>query len=202
MFLKYKQLKNNRLDIRPYICFQLIEKVVTYNEGVMFEEYTIFEGREDYVYFDDNYNIKCVTNIDDASVLRQDNEPNVALIKLVNEIREGSLKGKYEGILVIDFNALHNRAGHLLHYPNYRYKDLYIPLTIKEYKDNAYRKAVELKREAKHTLLFGEFYNMARCYGWELTDDDNDYIYRLSNDMLEHLIQYNRGRYKFKRLHR
>lgn len=38
VFNIYKSLKNNRLDIRPYICFQLIEKVVTYNEGVMFEE--------------------------------------------------------------------------------------------------------------------------------------------------------------------
>lgn len=203
MFLKYKQLKYNRLDIRPYICFQLIERVVTYNEGVMFEEYTRFEGREDYVYFDDdNHNIKCVTNIDDASVLCQDNEPNVMLIKLVDEIREGSLKGKYEGILVIDFNALHNRSGHLLHYPNYRYKDLYIPLKIKEYQDKAYYKAVELKREAKNTILSDEFYSMAKCYGWELTDDDNEYVYRLSNGMLEHLIRINRGRYTFKRLHR
>lgn len=42
MFLRYKQLKDNRLDIRPYICFQLIERVVTYNECVMFEEYTRF----------------------------------------------------------------------------------------------------------------------------------------------------------------
>lgn len=202
MFLKYKQLKDNRLDIRPYICFQLIEKVVTYNEGVMFEEYTRFEGREDYVYFDDNLNINCVTNIDDASVLYQADEPNVMLVKLVNEIREGSLKDKYEGILVIDFNALHNRAGHLLHYPNYRYKDLYIPLKIREYQDNAYYRAVELQRAAKNELLIGEFYDMVRCYGWELTDDDHEYVYRLSNGMLEHLIQLNRGRYKFKRIHK
>lgn len=198
----YKTLKYNRLDIKPYICFQLIEKVVTYNEGVMFEEYTRFEGREDYVYFDDNYNIKCVTNIDDASVFCQADEPNVILIKLVNEIREGSLKGKYEGVLVIGFNALHERSGHLLHYPNYRYKDLYIPLTIKEYQDKAYYRAVELQRSAKNALLSDEFYNMVRCYGWELTDDDNEYVYRLSNGMLEHLIQINRGRNTFKRLHR
>lgn len=198
----YKTLKNNRLDIRPYICFQLIEKVVTYNEGIMFEEYTRFKGREDYVYFDDNNNIKCVTNIDDASVLCQDDEPNIMLIKLVNEIREGSLKGKYEGVLVITFDALHEKTGHLLHYPNYRYKDLYIPLTIKEYQDKAYHKALELKGEAKNELLSGEFYNMVRCYGWELTDDDIDYINNLSNGMLEHLIQCNRGRNTFKRLHR
>lgn len=203
MFLQYKHLKNNRLDIRPYICFQLIERVVTYNEGEMFKEYTRFEGREDYVYFDDdNHNIKCVTNIDDASVLCQANEPNVMLVKLVNEIREGSLKDKYEGILVIDFNALHERSGHLLHYPNYRYKDLYIPLTIKEYQDKAYYKAVELKRLVKNAILTEEFYSMAKCYGWELTNDDNEYVYRLSNGMLEHLIQYNRGRNTFKRLHR
>lgn len=202
VFNVYRSLKNNRLDIRPYICFQLIERVVTYHEGVMFEEYTRFEGREDYVYFDDNYNIKCVTNIDDASVLCQADEPNVMLVKLVNEIREGSLKDKYEGILVIDFNALHNRAGHLLHYPNYRYKDLYIPLKIREYQDKAYYRAVELQRATKNALLFDEFYNMVRCYGWELTDDDHEYVYRLSNGMLEHLIQINRGRYKFKRIHK
>jgi hypothetical protein len=73
---------------------------------------------------------------------------------------------------------------------------------IREYQDKAYYRAVELQRAAKNELLSSEFYNMVRCYGWELTDDDNEYVYRLSNSMLEHLIQINRGRYKFKRLHR
>lgn len=197
----YRTLKHNILDIRPYICFQLIEKVVTYNKGDIFEEYTRFKGNQKYVQFNDK-KIILVDDIDDASVFCQNDEPNIILIKLVNEIKEGSLKDKYEGVLVIDFNALHKRSGHLLHYPNYRYEDSYIPLTIKEYQDKAYYKAVELQRAAKHELLSTEFYNMGKCYGWELTDDDNDYIYRLSNGALEHLIQYNRGRYEFKRLHR
>lgn len=201
MFLQYKKLKNNRLDIRPYICFQLIEKVKTYHEGIIFGEYTRFKGREDYVYFDDNYNIKCVTNIDDASVLCQDDEPNDMLTKLVNEIKEGSLKNKYEGILVINFNALHNPSSHLLHYPNYRYKDSYIPLTINEYKDAAYYKAIDLKNDTLHDMLIKELYCMKDMYGWDFTHEDEYYIEYLNIHSLKHLIEYNRGSYKFRRIH-
>lgn len=201
MFLRnYELLKKDYLDVQCYICFQLIEKVNIYNEGIPFEEYTRFSGKELYVIFNDK-EIKLSNNINDATVFNTNDSPNAYLDYLVNEIKNGSLKGKYEGVVVIDFDELHRKSSELLHYPNYRYyKNNYtIPIklvSVDKYSE-AYHKAIKRKYCKLRDNLEEELFCYIECRGWELTPEQDYFIREASYEKLERLLRINRGRNNF-----
>lgn len=201
MFLRnYELLKKDYFDIQCYICFQLIESVKTYNEGVPFEEYTRFSGEEPYVIFNDK-EIKLSNNIDDATVFNANDSPNAYLDYLVNEIKDGSLKGKYEGVVVIEFDELHHKSTILLHYPNFRYhqNNYTIPIklvSVDKYSD-AYHRAIKRKYRKLRDDLEEELFCYIECRGWKLTPQEDYFIREASYGQLERLMRINRGRNNF-----
>lgn len=42
--MKYSVIKSNTLDIKRYVSFRIIEEVVVYNKGQIFNEYTRFQS--------------------------------------------------------------------------------------------------------------------------------------------------------------
>ena len=73
--MKYNTIKSNTLDIKRYISFRIIEEVVVYNRGQIFDEYTRFRGSELFVQWNNKDDIKLVNNEDDASVFSNDDNP-------------------------------------------------------------------------------------------------------------------------------
>ena len=53
MIMRYSIIKDDYKNIKRCVSFKLIEKVVVYNEGEFFNEYTRFEGDESYVIYND-----------------------------------------------------------------------------------------------------------------------------------------------------
>ena len=189
--MNYKTIKNDYKNIKRCVSFKLIEEIVVYNKGVIFEEFTRFKGDESYVIYDDG-KITLTHNEDDATVFTSDNEGQVAFLSIINKIKSGEIK--YEGILVIEYNELHTRSSEVLQYPNEYYRDLIQPIKI--YDGESIEKAKA--RERQHYCLCEDAYDALIGYieskGWKLSDDEISYLNTLDYPMLEHLLRINRGR--------
>ena len=93
--MNYFTIKNDRKNNKRYISFKIIEKVIVYNEGIMFKEYTRFYGNEWYVIYRDG-EIELTTDENDASVFFKKDEPQVAYLKLIEKLKNKEIFG--EGI--------------------------------------------------------------------------------------------------------
>ena len=189
--MNYRIIKEDYKNIKRCISFKLIEEVVIYNQGKIFEEYTRFKGDESYVIYDDG-KITLTHNEDDATVFTSNDKGQVAFLSIINKIKSGELR--YEGILVIEYNELHTRSSEVLQYPNEYYRDLIQPIKI--YDGESIEK--EKARERRHYCLCEDAYDALIGYiesrGWKLSDDEISYLNTLDYPMLEHLLRINRGR--------
>lgn len=189
--MNYKTIKNDYKNIKRCVSFKLIEEIVVYNKGVIFEEFTRFKGDESYVIYDDG-KISLTHNEDDATVFTSNDKGQVAFLSIINKIKSGEIK--YEGILVIEYNELHTRSSEVLQYPNEYYSDLIQPIKI--YDGESIEKAKA--RERRHYCLCEDAYDALIGYiesrGWKLSDDEISYLNTLDYPMLEHLLRINRGR--------
>lgn len=189
--MNYKTIKDDYKNIKRCVSFKLIEKVVVYNQGMIFEEYTRFEGDESYVIYDDG-KITLTHNEDDATVFTSDNEGQVAFLNIINKIKSGEIK--YEGILVTEYNELHKRSSEVLQYPNRHYSDLIQPISI--YKGESITKYEAQSRRSRLLVMDvdNELMSYINSRGWKLSDDELSYINTLNYHMLKHLLEINRGR--------
>ena len=195
--MTYGDIKYNHKNIKRCVSFKLIEEVIVYNKGEIYNEYTRFKGDQSYVIFD-NGKITLTHNEDDATIFFDDkniitiDDAQSAFIYIVNKLKSGEIK--YDGILVIEYNELHTRSSEVLQYPNECYPDLIQPIKI--YDGNSIEK--EKAKERRHFCLCVDAYNALieyiDCRGWKLSDDELSYINTLDYPMLEHLLRINRGR--------
>ena len=126
--MKYSIIKSNVLDIKRYISFRIIEEVVVYNRGQIFDEYTRFRGSELFVQWNNKDDYRLVDNEDDASVFSKDDNPQGVYLLLIDKLKSGEIKG--EGIQVIEYDELHKRSSEVLQYPNNHYSDGIQPISI------------------------------------------------------------------------
>lgn len=191
--MKYSVIKSNTLDIKRYISFRIIEEVVVYNNGKIFEEYVRFRGSQLFVQWHNKDDIKLVNNEDDASVFSKENDPQSVYIILIDKLKSGEIKG--EGIQVIEYDELHNRSSEVLQYPNNHYSDGIQPISIYDGKySRTWHEAVERKnRELRH-IAYCEFLNYVESRGWKIKNEDWYYIDTLNTHGLRHLLEINRGR--------
>lgn len=191
--MKYSTLKSNTLDIKRYISFRIIEEVVVYNKGQIFDEYTRFRGSELFVQWNNKDDIKLVNNEDDASVFSKDDNPQGVYLLLIDKLKSGEIKG--EGIQVIEYDELHNRSSEVLHYPNNNYSGGIQPISIYDGKySRTWRKAVEQKNRELINIAYREFLDYVESRGWKIKDEDWYYIDHLDASGLRHLLEKNRGR--------
>ena len=148
--MKYSVIKYNTLDIKRYISFRIIEEVIVYNKGQIFDEYTRFRGSELFVQWHNKDDIKLVNNEDDASVFSKEDNPQGVYLLLIDKLKSGEIKG--EGIQVIEYDELHNRSSEVLQYPNNHYPGGIQPISIYDGKySRTWHEAVEQKnRELRH----------------------------------------------------
>ena len=191
--MKYGTIKYNALDIKRYISFKIIEEVVVYNKGQIFDEYTRFRGSELFVQWDGRDGIKLVNNEDDASVFSNENNPQGVYLWLIDKLKSGEIKG--EGIQVIEYDELHNRSSEVLQYPNNHYPDGIQPISIYDGKySRTWHEALERKnRELRH-IAFCDFLNYVESRGWKIKNEDWHYIDNLDASGLRYLLEKNRGR--------
>lgn len=189
--MNYKTIKDDYKNIKRCVSFKLIEKVVVYNQGKIFEEYTRFEGFERYVIYDDG-KITLTRNEDDATVFTSDDKGQVAFLNIINKIKSGELR--YEGILVTEYDELHNRSSEVLQYPNRHYSDNIQPISI--YQGESIPKYEAQQRRSRLLVMDmdNELMNYINSRGWKLSDDELSYINTLNYHMLKHLLEINRGR--------
>ena len=189
--MRYSIIKDDYKNIKRCVSFKLIEKVVVYNEGEFFNEYTRFEGDESYVIYNDG-EITTTNEENDATVFLSNNEAQVAFLNIIKKIRSKELK--YDGILVIEYDELHKRSSECLQFPNRHYKDLIQPISMYDGYSVAKEKAQERRSMCLCEDAYYELMSYIECNGWELTDDEISYINTLDYRMLNHLLKINRGR--------
>lgn len=200
----YRLAKTNRRNLKRYVAFQIIEKIVVYNQGQIFDEYVRFYGSQLFVIYEDG-NIRLTPEEDEASVFFDvgnqltltDNDPNFVFRKIIDKLKSGEIDG--DGIVVIEYNELHMRSSEVLHYPNYCYPDLIQPIKIYKGKSKSYRDALERKCREEYFDAFEECRNYLISM-FNLTADDWNYINTLTTYGLRHLLETNIGRRDFKRL--
>ena len=190
--MKYKDIKYDYKNTKRCVSFKLIEEVKVYNEGMMFAEYTRFYGDKMFVIYDDEGNIQGTYDENEATVFFSDEEAQNVYLQIIDKIKSNEIE--YDGILVIEYDELHERSIESLHYPNRRYSDSIQPISI-------YKGYSSVKYEAKERF---KRYNRAEMYyklieyiesrGWKLTDDDIDYLNTLNYGSLENILLKNRGR--------
>lgn len=191
--MNYSFIKNNRLDIKRYISFRIIEEVVVYNEGQIFDEYVRFRGSQLFVQWNNKDGIKLVDNEDDASVFSNEDNPQGVYLLLIDKLKSSEIKG--EGIQVIEYDELHNRSSEVLQYPNNHYSDGIQPISIFDGKySKTWRKAVERKNRELRSIAFYQFLYYAESRGWKIKNEDWYYIDNLDASGLRHLLEKNRGR--------
>lgn len=191
--MKYSIIKYNRLDIKRYISFRIIEEVIIYNKGQIFDEYTRFRGSQLFVQWHNKDDVKLVNNEDDASVFSTEDNPQGIYLLLIDKLKSGEIKG--EGIQVIEYDELHNRSSEVLQYPNNHYPDGIQPISIYDGKySKTWREAVERKNSELRHIAYCEFLNYVETRGWNIKNEDLHYIYKLDAYGLRHLLEKNRGR--------
>lgn len=191
--MKYCDIKYNTLDIKRYISFRIIEEVVVYNEGQIFDEYVRFRGSELFVQWNNSDNIKLVNNEDDASVFSNEDNPQGVYLNLIDKLKNGEIKG--EGIQVIEYDELHNRSSEVLQYPNNHYSDGIQPISIYDGKySRTWHEAVERKNIKLIDIAYREFLDYVESRGWKIKNEDWYYINNLDASGLRHLLRNNRGR--------
>ena len=189
--MRYNTIKDDYKNIKRCVSFKLIEKVVVYNEGQAFNEYTRFEGDESYVIYNDG-EITTTHEENDATVFLSNDEAQVAFLNIIKKLRSKELK--YDGILVIEYDELHKRSSECLQFPNRYYRDLIQPISIYDGYSVAKEKAQERRFRRLCADAYYELMSYIECKGWELTDDEIYYINTLDYRMLKHLLEINRGR--------
>lgn len=191
--MKYSTIKSNILDIKRYISFRIIEEVVVYNKGQIFNEYTRFRGSELFVQWNNKDNYRLVDNEDDASVFSKEDNPQGVYLCLIDKLKSGEIKG--EGIQVIEYDELHKRSSEVLQYPNNHYRDGIQPISIYDGKySRTWYEAVEQKnRELRH-IAFCDFLDYVESRGWKIKNEDWYYIDNLDASGLRHLLEKNRDR--------
>jgi hypothetical protein len=196
MSLNYSTIKKDNKNTRRYVCFKIIEKIVVYNQGEPFKEYTRFYGDELYVIYE-NGKVTLTTNENDASIFFDSDNPNKVYLDLIDKLKNKTING--DGIQVIEYNEIHNISSEVLHYPNRHYPDLIQPISIY----NGYSQAREKSYERRNIELRSEYYeklvSYINIYGWELNNDDWYYINNASKEQLKILLDLNKGRKKFYR---
>lgn len=190
----YNQIKSNIKNIQRCVSFKLIEQVIVYNKGEFLNEYTRFYGNEEYVIYNDG-NIITTSDENKATVFFSDDKAQSVYLSIIEKIKSKELK--YDGILVIEYNELHNRSSEVLHYPNHHYVDLIQPISIYKGNSNTKEKAIKRRNTRLKENLYEDFLNYVNSKGWQLTDDDLYYINLLDNDGLQHLLNINRCKNNF-----
>lgn len=191
--MKYGVIKYNTLDIKRYISFKIIEEVIVYNKGQIFDEYTRFRGSELFVQWNNRDDYRLVDNEDDASVFSKENNPQGVYLLLIDKLKSGEIKG--EGIQVIEYDELHNRSSEVLQYPNNHYSDGIQPISIYDGKySRTWHEAVERKNRALRYIAYREFLDYVESRGWKIKNEDWYYIHNLDAYGLRHLLEKNRGR--------
>ena len=193
--MKYSIIKESKQNLKRYVSFRVIEKVIVHNDGMMFQEYTRFYGSELFVIYDDG-KVTLTENEDDATVFFDNNKAQVALLSIINKIKNKEIMGA--GVQVIEYNEIHSRSSEVLHYPNRYYSDLIQPISIY----NGHSKELEIARERRaedvYCKAYRELVDYIECRGWELSEDDWDYINNVATtNNLQHLLRINRGRNNF-----
>lgn len=191
--MKYSTIKSNILDTKRYISFRIIEEVVVYNEGQIFDEYVRFRGSELFVQWNNIDDIKLVNNEDDASVFSKEDNPQGVYLILIDKLKSGEIKG--EGIQVIEYDELHNRSSEVLQYPNNHYPDGIQPISIFDGKfSRTWREAVERKNRELRDIAYCQFLDYTESRGWKIKNEDWYYIDNLDASGLRHLLEKNIGR--------
>lgn len=191
--MKYSLIKSNTLDIKRYISFRIIEEVVVYNEGQIFDEYVRFRGSALFVQYNNRDDIKLVNNEDDASVFSKEDDPQSVYLILIEKLKSGEIKG--EGIQIIEYDELHNRSSEVLQYPNNHYLDGIQPISIYDGKySRTWCEAVERKNIKLRDIAYRQFLDYIESRGWKIKNEDWYYIDNLSASGLRHLLEINRGR--------
>ena len=196
MSLNYLTIKKDNKNTRRYVCFKIIEKIVVYNQGEPFKEYTRFYGDQLYVIYE-NGKVTLTNNENDASIFFDSDNLNNVYLDLIDKLRTKKING--DGIQVIEYNEIHNISSEILHYPNYHYPDYIQPISIY----NGYSQAREKSYERRNIELWSEYYeklvSYINIYGWKLNDDDWYYINNASKEQLKILLDLNKGRKNFYR---
>jgi len=191
--MKYSAIKSNTLDIKRYISFRIIEEVVVYNKGQIFDEYVRFRGSQLFVQWDNRDNIKLVDNEDDASVFSKEDNPQGVYLLLIDKLKNGEIKG--EGIQVIEYDELHNRSSEILQYPNNHYPCGIQPISIYDGKySRTWHEAVELMNKELRSIAYREFLDYVESRGWKIKNEDWYYINNLDASGLQDLLLKNRCR--------
>lgn len=182
--MKYSTIKSNTLDIKRYISFRIIEEVVVYNRGQIFDEYTRFRGSELFVQWNSKDDIRLVNN--------EDNPQGVYLL-LIDKLKSGEIKG--EGIQVIEYDELHKRSSEVLQYPNNHYSDGIQPISIYDGKySRTWCEAVERRNRELRSIAYCKFLDYVESRGWKIKNEDWYYIDNLDASGLRYLLEKNRGR--------
>jgi hypothetical protein len=196
MSLNYSTIKKDNTNTRRYVCFKIIEKIVVYNQGEPFKEYTRFYGDQLYVIYEKG-KVTLTTNKNDASIFFDSDNPNKVFLDLIDKLKNKTING--DGIQVVEYNEIHNISSEVLHYPNHYYSDLIQPISIY----NGYSQAREKAYERRNIELTLKYYEDLVSYinvrGWKLNDDDWYYINNASKEQLKMLLDSNRGRKNFYR---
>lgn len=191
--MKYSFIKSNTLDIKRYVSFRIIEEVVVYNKGQIFDEYTRFRGSELFVQWNNRDDIRLVNNEDDASVFSKEDNPQGVYLLLIDKLKSGEIKG--EGIQVIEYDELHNRSSEVLQYPNNHYPDGIQPISIYNGKySRTWHKANERRDRELRSIAYRKFLDYIESRGWKIKNEDWYYIDNLGASGLRHLLDKNRGR--------
>ena len=194
--MRYSDIKDDWKNISRCVSFRIIEEVVDYNQGIMFEEYTRYYGFQLFVIYEDG-KVSLTNNENDASIFFETDNPQEILVDLVSKIKNNEIKG--QGVEVIEYNELHKRSSECLHFPNWRYSDRITPLRIYKGYSVDREKALERKSENAHYEAFDELLLYINTRGWELTEEDWGFIDHASTPTLIHMLRINRGSDKFRK---
>lgn len=196
MSLNYSTIKKDNKNTRRYVCFKIIEKIVVYNQGEPFKEYTRFYGDQLYVIYE-NGKVTLTTNENDASIFFDSDNPNNVYLDLIDKLKTKKING--DGIQVIEYNELHNISSEILHYPNRNYPDLIQPISIYNGHSQARTKSYERRNIELRLEYYERLVSYINIHGWELNNDDWNYINNASKEQLKILLDLNKGRNNFYR---
>lgn len=194
--MRYSTVKKDKRNLKRYISFRIIEKIVDYNVGKPFQEYSRFYGSELFVIYEDG-KVALTANEDDASVFFESDNPQEVYLDIISKLKNGEING--DGVQVIEYNELHGRSSEVLQYPNRHYSDLIQPISIYNSHSKELEKARERRSEDVYCEAYRELVDYICCRGWELSADDWEYINIADTHRLRHLLMINRGRNNFKR---
>lgn len=194
MTRKYSVVKEDRKNIKRYVGFKIIERVVVYNKGEFFKEYTRFEGDELSVIYEDG-SITLTNDENEASVFFETDNPQGVYLNIIGKLKNKEIRG--EGIQVIEYNELHGHSSEVLQYPNHHYSDLIQPISIYKGYSIELEKAHERRSQICHYEAYDNLVDYINSRGWELSAEDWDYINISPTSRLERLLLTNRGRNEF-----